>query len=81
MLARCVDVLLAERVHDVGTLEQTRLLLRRQSILDVTILKDLRETAATPVLAGHVRDHLLFRGATAEEGREQATETRHRAIV
>jgi hypothetical protein len=67
LLARCVDVLLAERVHDVGPLEQPSLLLRRQAVLDVAILEDLREVAAAPVLTRHVRDDLFLRRAAREE--------------
>jgi hypothetical protein len=73
VLARCVDVLLAERVHDVGPLEQPSLLLRCQAVLDVAILEDLREVAAAPVLARHVRDDLLLRRAAGEEEGERIT--------
>ena len=61
MLARSVDVLLAERVHDVGALEQPSLLLRRQAVLDVAILEDLCKVATAPVLTRHVRDDLFLR--------------------
>jgi hypothetical protein len=44
-------------------------------------LQDLGEAPAAPMLAGQVRHHLLLCRATTEEGREQATEARHRAIV
>ena len=67
MLTCSVDVLLAERVHDVGPFEQTTLLLRRQAVLDVTILEDLREVATAPVLTRDVRDDLFLRRAPGEE--------------
>ena len=69
--ARGVDVLLAERVHDVGPVEQAALLLRRQAVLDVAVLQDLRQLAAPPVLARDVRDDLLLGRAPGEEERER----------
>ncbi len=66
-MTRGIDVLLAERVHDVGTFEQAALLLRRQPVLDVAVLQDLCEAAAAPVLPRHVGDDLLLGGATGEE--------------
>ncbi len=67
MLARGVDVLLAERVHDVGALEQAALLLRCQAVLDIPILEDLCEVATSPVLTRHVRNHLLLSRTAREE--------------
>ena len=64
-VARGVDVLLAERLHDLGPVEQARLLLRREPVLHVAVLQDLGERAAAAVLAREVRDDLLLRGASA----------------
>jgi hypothetical protein len=43
------------------------LLLRRQPVLDVTILEDLRQAATPPMLARDVRDDLFLRGTAREE--------------
>src|SRR6185437_10318411 len=71
LLARRVDVLLPERVDDLGAVEQARLLLRRQPVLHVPVLQDLRQPATAAVLAGEVRDDLLLRRASREEERER----------
>jgi hypothetical protein len=69
-------------VHDIGPVEQPGLLLRRQAVLDVAILQDLREVATASVLARHVRHNLFLRRASREEKREritkQARQPRHR---
>ncbi len=60
MRFRVGDEVVAERVHDVGPVEQPPDLLGRAPVRDVVILQDLRERAATVVLADHVlRDPLL----------------------
>src|SRR5713226_6458529 len=59
-LPRQVDVVLAERVHDLGPVEQAGLLLRREAVLDVPVLEDLRDPAPARVLAREVRHDLLL---------------------
>ena len=85
MLLSRVDVLLAEGMHDVGTLEQPALLLGAQPVLHVAVLQDLREATAAPVLARDVGDDLLLRRRAGEEKRERisddAPQPQHGRIV
>ena len=85
MLARGVDVLFAERVHDVGPLEQPGLLLRGQPVEDISILEDLSQAPAPPVLARDVGNHLFLGRVTGEEEREgiaqEIRQAKHGAIV
>jgi hypothetical protein len=73
-LARSVDVVLSECVNHLGTVEQALLLLRRQPVLDVPILEDLRRAAASRVLAGEVCDDLLLHRRRREEEGEGVSE-------
>jgi hypothetical protein len=67
VLLSCVDVLLAEGPDDVLALEQTALLLRGETVLDIAVLEDLREPPAAAVLARDVRDDLLLGRRAGEE--------------
>ena len=66
--------MLAERVHDLRPIEQARLLLRREPVLDVPVLQDLRDAPSPRMLARQVGDHLLLRRRLREEEGEGATE-------
>ncbi len=73
-LAGRVDVVLAERMHDFGPVEQPCLLLRREAVLDVAILEDLRDPAPARVFPRQVGDDLLFDGGLREQEGEGAPE-------
>jgi hypothetical protein len=68
-------------MHDLGTIEQARLLLRREPVLDVPVLEDLRGTATARVLPRQIGDDLfLHRRLCKQEGEgvpEEAGELQH----
>jgi len=69
-------VLLAESVDDVGPREHPLLLVGRQPVLDVRVLKDLVDAAPRAVLAQEIgHDRVLLR-RPCEEERERTTEKR-----
>ena len=67
LLARGDDVV-AERVHDVGPVEQAPDLLGRAAVRHVVVLEDLGERPAAVVLADHVLRDPLLTSATATTG-------------
>jgi hypothetical protein len=66
------------RADDLGPVEQSLLLFRREPILDVPVLEDLVERPSSLVLADHVHRDPLLLGAPLEEKREQVLEDLHR---
>ena len=62
---------------DLRAIEQAPLLLGGQPVLDVLVLEDLVERAATVVLADHVACDVLFGRALLEEEREEILEYGH----
>jgi hypothetical protein len=51
---------LPDRRHDLGTLEQSRALVRRRPVADVCVLEDLGERPAPLVLAQDVALEMLL---------------------
>ena len=82
LLARPLDGVVAERVDHLRTVEEPALLLRREPVLDVTILEDLGERTPARVLPQHVRrDPILGARTREEEGEgvpQEACEPLHR---
>ena len=81
-MARAFDRVVAERVNHLGTVEEPALLLRREAVLDVAVLEDLRERPPARVLPQHVRrDPILGARTRKEEGEgvpQKGREPRHR---
>ena len=75
--ARVGDRVLADRLDDLGPVEQARALVRVEAVLDVAVLEDLGEVAAAVVLPDHVRGDPFLGRRTLEEEREEVAE-RHR---
>ena len=67
-----------DRLHDLGSIEQTLLLLRRQPVLNILVRQDLIERPPSVVLPLHdVARDVLLGGASLEEEREEVLEPRH----
>jgi hypothetical protein len=81
--ARLLDRVVSERMHDLGTIEESTLLLRREAILDVTIAENLGQSAPARVFADDIcRDTILGARPSEEECKgaaQQARESLHQS--
>src|SRR4029453_7530173 len=66
------------RPDDLGPVERSLLLFRREPVLDVPVLEDLVERPSSLVLADHVHRDPLLLGAPLEEKRKEVLEDVHR---
>jgi hypothetical protein len=64
----------AERVHDLGPVEQSLDLLRGEAVRDVVILKDLLQRPAAAMFADHVLRHPVFITRPRAEERERSSD-------
>ena len=67
------DQVVADRVHDLGLIEQPPDLLGRAAVRHVGVLEDLLERAPAMVLADHVLGHELFLAGAGNEKAEGCT--------